>query len=93
MAEWKRTIDIKQHLDADKPLAEVRDPIVAILKADRAYRSAVDRYLFGDSFKDITDNLADAEDVEAFNDWLSALYDWADENRVWIGGEPAYHDA
>jgi len=27
--------------------------------------------------------------VEEFNGWLSEIYDWADRNRVWLGGPSA----
>ena len=26
-----------------------------------------------------------AEPVDMFNGWLESVYDWADENRVWLG--------
>lgn len=82
MTNWVRTIKIKQYLDPDKPLAEVRDPIVATLKQDRAYQ-------LDSEFEEITDELAEAPTVADFNEMLSRLYDWADWKAVWIGGDRA----
>jgi hypothetical protein len=78
MTNWRRTIHIKQNLDPDKPLAEVRNPIVARLKADRAYESDPE-------FIWAVDAMTEAIDVDEFNDGLALLYDWADANLVWIG--------
>jgi len=86
MTPWKRTIAIKQHLDRDKPLAEARDPIVAILKRDPAYQSDPE-------FVWAVDAMAEATDVDDFDEGLASLYDWADFERVWISGTPAHgHD-
>lgn len=34
----------------------------------------------------IIEQLQDARDVNEFDDALDELYNWADENRVWLGG-------
>jgi hypothetical protein len=82
MTNWTRTIEIKQHLDPDKPLAEVRESIVVVLKADRAYRTDAE-------FEEIVDEMAEAPTVCHFDEMLSRLYDWADWNTIWIGGDLA----
>lgn len=38
--------------------------------------------------KDIFDDPSEYPDVDAYDNWKTSLYDWADENRVWI--EPAF---
>ena len=78
MTNWTRIINIKQHLDPDKPLPEVRDAIVEALRNDRAY-------LDGFDFADIVDEMAEVENVPDLDACLSALYDWADNHLVWIG--------
>lgn len=83
MPEWRRTINIKDHLDPDKPLAEVRDPVVTILQADLAYHTDPE-------FIWAVDAMANSDTVSMFDEALTSLYDWADYNRVWIGGAPAY---
>ena len=84
MTHWRRTIRIKQHLDPAKPLWEVRDAIVAVLRNDRAY---LNKHGGGDmDFMDLVDEMAEAPTVQDFDLCLSALYDWADANLVWIDG-------
>ncbi len=78
MTNWKRTINIKQHLDPAKPFEGVRDAIVRVLRNDRAY-------LDGFDFTDIVDEMAETGTVSDFDAALEALYDWADNNLVWIG--------
>jgi hypothetical protein len=83
MTDWGRTINIKQHLDPDKPFEGVRDAIVKVLRNDRAYMG---KYGSGDfEFMDIVDEMAEAPTVSDFDRCLSALYDWADSNLIWIG--------
>lgn len=31
--------------------------------------------------------LSNMEAVDMINDWLQVLYDWADRNRIWLGGK------
>jgi hypothetical protein len=83
VTNWRRTINIKQYLDPDKPLPEVRDAIVAVLRNDRAYLSQRGG---GDlDFMDLVDEMAETQSVPDFDLCLSALYDWADNQLVWIG--------
>lgn len=36
--------------------------------------------------KELTDDKANGvEAVDMFNDWMEAIYDWADSNRIWLG--------
>lgn len=101
--DWRKTIRIKQFLSEDGSDGNVRKvagEIAAVLKAQREYTpfdsEARD---FNDEFSDIVDELAGiaADDCSAydsgwtrcshFNSVLVGLYDWADANRVWIGGD------
>jgi hypothetical protein len=85
MTNWRRTIYIKQHLDPDQPFEDVRDAIVRVLRNDRAYLS---RHGGGDfDFIEIVDEMAEVPTVRDFDLCLDALYDWADDNRIWIGGD------
>lgn len=78
MTDWRRTINIKQHLDPAKPFEEVRDAVVGMLRNDRDH-------LNGFEFTDIVDEMAEVETVQDFDFLLSALYDWADNHLVWMG--------
>lgn len=78
MPFWRRTLNIKQFLDPDKPLERVRDPMVSMLRLDGAYDANEDYAI-------AVDTLAEAETVEDFDEALASLYDWADHHRVWMG--------
>lgn len=79
MTRWKRTIKIKHLLDPDKPFEQVRDAVVAVLKADRAW-------LQDEDYTAVVDEMAETDTVHYFDACLDVLYDWADAERVWIGG-------
>jgi hypothetical protein len=84
MANWRYTVDIKQHLVYDgsvydyEVFCKSRDAIVAELG------TALDHDIDSE-FGRIVDGLATAEDVDGFNAVLVGLYDWANVNRVWLG--------
>lgn len=92
---WKRALKLKDLLGPDDSPEEVRR--VAREMSDRLKK--LPDYEEGDldGFSEIVDEMADiatssAADYAAenstisrhFNDVLSALYDWADAERVWI---------
>lgn len=84
MAKWTRVItgvaEVLDELDDhESNLIEVRDKIVAIFQADPAYAY--------DSLDDFSEAVRELEyvDTRADFDWaLGAIYDWADDERVWI---------
>lgn len=75
---WKHTIDIKQYIgDDERTLAERVTGIKEEFEK-----------LPLDVPWDISDALDEAQttdDVETFDDALEMIYDWADENSVWLG--------
>lgn len=58
---------------------ERRDAIVSRIKSSNWYGEGDDLTL-----ADIVDGLSEAEDADDFDDAWDALYDLADEDRVWI---------
>lgn len=84
--KWEYTIDIKKFLDLydeeETPLPEIGAKI----------RKAFQDSYFGkspDSFESLfwlLDRLCDNHnDVGDFDMYLSDLYDWADDTKVWLG--------
>lgn len=78
MANWTKTVDIKPHLlaiedDEDYQGAQiVAQSLVTLLKEKLP------------EYPDIA-HFEDVQDVEDCNEALDRLYDWADENLVWLG--------
>lgn len=85
MARWNRQIEIKQFFDIDeydpKSVRDSAKQIFEVLKVQPEYGE-------DDEFTEIADQfeVTDGEGREV--NWvLEDLYDWADANRVWIGGD------
>ena len=92
---WRRTIVIKDLLDADESNGAVRSTageiakrLAAVSGLDQCYEL---RAIIED-FEEIADPLVPASDLAGrftlchyFNSVLGTLYDWADAERVWIG--------
>lgn len=78
---WSHTIDVSAVFhDDDLNFMEKRDRIVDILRRS-------DWFDHEDEWSDLheaIDNIADAEDVDVFDNWWDELYDLADYARVWI---------
>jgi hypothetical protein len=83
MAEWKATIEgvaplLSDFHDGDIDFESARNGIVEVLRRQPFFKD-------GDEFFDIVEcDLANAEDISEFDDYMDSLYDWADDNRVWI---------
>lgn len=75
---WKLTVDIKQHLDPEKPFQEVGKKIVAEFR--KHFKEGEN-----DKLDEVLDYLTDQDTIEGFNFELDCLYDWADDERVWCG--------
>lgn len=85
---WKFKIDLKDiwaraenedNYD-DVVFVKFRDEIVEVLRkreADFLGNAKV-------QFQNIVEYLAIAEDIEEFNGHFASLYDWSDDNAVWI---------
>ena len=82
MTNWRYTCDIKQHFMygdfTEKDFPKCRDAIVAELKTARDFSTDYE-------LEEIVEWLEDAPDLDEFNAVLSNLYDWADDNLVWMG--------
>lgn len=84
MTEWKRVITgVAEALDElddhESNFIEVRDKVVAVFKADRAY--------VYDGIDDFNEAIRELEvaDTRADFDWaLNEMYDWADDEGIWI---------
>jgi hypothetical protein len=89
---WRKTIRLKHLLgDDDSPenARKVAGQVAAILKRQREYVPPETRE-FDDEFSEIADELGELSETldggcADFNAILSVLYDWADDERVWIG--------
>lgn len=80
---WLHSINIKQYLDPNKPLADV---VAGVLREiDRLPEDLRNSSLALENVRDIFEEAIDLNDTDVFDDGLSELYDWADDNRVWLG--------
>ncbi|WP_043598935.1 hypothetical protein [Nocardia otitidiscaviarum] len=81
---WDETIDVSDVFhNEDMSFEEIRDVVVAKIKASRWYRKA-DPHDFNGVREITDDHLAHADDVDEFDGWWDELYDLADYARVWI---------
>ena len=90
--KWQKTIDIKKDLYSDNlSLKEKAQKIHNLLKSElessdsqstkRLRVSSLDL----EAGLDLLEEAGEADDVELFDEGLTLIYDWADENRVWLG--------
>lgn len=91
MAKWNYTCDIKQHMkefgDLDSLGAKEVRKIVNDIKTELSKlpeKLRDDGYEFSNAIE-VLDEAANTGDVEVLDDALEQLYDWADDNRVWLG--------
>lgn len=89
MAVWTRTIvgisPIVDRMHGDMTqFKPCRDEIVALLKKDPAYDDEAEFGSENEQFTEAVEELAYAENEGEFDGALAYLYDWADDNRVWI---------
>ena len=83
--EWKTTVNIKPLIgedDSEEGAERAGDLIGALLSLKLLVH---DQYATDQTLRNIIDGLSNVADVDEFNDVLEDLYDWADENRVWLG--------
>ena len=90
--KWQKTIDIKKDLYSDNlSLKEIAQKIYNLLKSElessdsqstkRLRVSSLDL----EAGLDLLEEAGEVDDVELFDEGLALIYDWADENRVWLG--------
>lgn len=82
MAEWKGEIKGVKAIIHDEELMfeQKKEKVVNLLRKQK-------RYMADDSgFFDIVEcDLDNAVDESEFDSYLDELYDWGDDERVWIG--------
>ena len=78
MAVWLKKIDDSDIFYADIPFKEVRDEIVKRLK------TALPDWEQDDDLFWTIPELEDSRNPDEFDVAWMDLYDWADDNRVWI---------
>lgn len=86
---WTHTVDVSvPWRDESLPLAEKTARIVAAFRRRFPEGCDVNDSAFaGADLDDLLADLTDAaatDDPEAFDEVWSAIYDWADDNGVWI---------
>ncbi|WP_306365372.1 hypothetical protein [Nocardia sp. CC227C] len=80
---WEETIDVSDVFHhGDMSFEEIRDAVVAKVKASRWY--ARDGRDYGDPLNEVVEGLSEADDTRCFDYHLNELYDLADFARVWI---------
>lgn len=81
MAVWLETIKLGDVFhNSDMSFEEVRDRVVARIRASNWEGIA----FHWPDVKEAVDNLAETRDTEEFNWWWSEIYDYADQDRVWL---------
>ena len=82
MPQWKMTIDLSAVFHNDTmTFEERRDRIVEILRGSRWVKNT-DGAL--NDLPAVVDELAETVDVDEFDSVWDAIYDRADDDRVWI---------
>lgn len=78
MRKWKHTISFRHFWSEDTPIAE-KSVLAAksILKVSQHFPDDEDLYDIIEGFKGTTE-------VDEFDANLEDLYNWADDNRVWV---------
>jgi hypothetical protein len=81
MTNWRYTLDIKPALRLydERGFEASRDKVVGILRTSRDYVDGSGELYW------LVAELEDAQNVSDFNNVLSAVYDWADDESVWLG--------
>ena len=90
--KWQKTIDIKKDLYSDNlSLKEKAQKIYNLLKSELESsdsQSTKRLRVFSldlEAGLDLLEEAGEVDDVELFDEGLALIYDWADENRVWLG--------
>ena len=80
MGKWQRTIKIKDLLDGDtspEGIIRASDGIIDRLSGKGAPYARIEKA------RDMAKHDAETA-LLVFNDGMDRIYDWADDNRVWI---------
>lgn len=93
MRAWKRQIDgygpiADRFSNGEATFEETRDAAVAVFKADQAYAGdnmeRASAPCADELYTEAVWDLAEAQTEDDFVAALEAIYDWADDARVWI---------
>ena len=81
MAHWKYTVDLKDvWRNWEIPFRDQRDQIIARIRESAWARETGDPVMFGFLIR----HLERAENAQQFDAIFSAVYNLADDERVWI---------
>lgn len=81
---WTCTVNIKPLLERYEDPDEEQIQEVGRAIRDLFYQKGFKDWQ-GDFFHGALDGMAYSDDLNEFNSHLNELYDWADENFVWVG--------
>ena len=89
MENWKSKLDLKdlweKYENDEISVLEVSMSLSErLLKIDLSNYNKDDRYYIKDRLFDFSCNFEDIDEIEIFDYELSCLYDFADDNRIWI---------
>lgn len=91
MGKWYYTVKLGRHFtDDDLPWEDRARDAIAVLKAARPNLPVENDYEIDDADEalnwiiDDLGNALETGDGDAFDNEWNRLYNWADENRVWI---------
>lgn len=88
MSQWKCKINIKQHLSGDctkeSLVKALNGVIIELSHVPSKYCPEDLAEQFEWALEDVENDNVDSQ-IEAFNDLLRELYDWADYHRIWTG--------
>lgn len=83
MPNWEKTVNIKHLLTNIDDNGEARK--IAHKISDILEEQLTPTRFNSWELQDIIDMFDDSTGLDDTNNALTALYDWADENRVWLG--------
>ena len=84
LRRWSHSINIKQFLKEGEQVSSIVTNVKRELDRLPESLRLSDTWAWDEIIEGF-DEAAEEENVELFDDALSNLYDWADENRVWLG--------
>ena len=81
MSKWRHIVDVSQVFHEESMTYEGRrDRIVTQLRKLADKMGGAD----ADLLSDLLDDLEGADNEDEFDSFWDEIYDWADDNRVWI---------
>ncbi len=83
MAKWRKTVNIKPLIGKDASDSGAQEAARNI--RNLLQTKLMDELNYDHSLMDIVDAFEAVRTCEDFNQVLTGLYDWADDQRVWLG--------